>query len=103
MNTKILKKIKFVRLLKKINFNEPKNFIYPFLLRNMEDKTIEIQIKKIIFEKIYSRIKDPVLGFDSVSEYVNYVLEEVLNDLENESVIDEQKKVEDELRKLGYI
>lgn len=69
----------------------------------MEDKTIEIQIKKIIFEKIYSRIKDPVLGFDSVSEYVNYVLEEVLNDLENESVIDEQKKVEDELRKLGYI
>ena len=62
--------------------------------------------------KIKNRIKNPVNGFSSIEEYVDYVLEEVLFEKEDNNVSEkednnvsdeERRKIQDELKKLGYI
>ena len=56
------------------------------------------------FNEISQKIKNPINGFSSVEEYVDYVLDEILFDKENENLSDSEKeKVKEELRKLGYI
>ena len=66
----------------------------------------EIKIPKEIYEKIEERIKDT--DFNSVSEYVAYVLKEVLASLEEEETEEvfseeEEEKVKERLRALGYL
>ena len=65
-------------------------------------KTITISTK--LFDAITKRIKNPVNGFSSIDEYVDYVLEEILFE-KNDDEIDEgeRKRIQDELKKLGYI
>ena len=65
-------------------------------------KTITISTK--LFDVVSKRIKNPVNGFSSVDEYVDYVLEEILFE-KNDDEIDEgeRKRIQDELKKLGYI
>lgn len=65
-------------------------------------KTITISTK--LFDAISKRIKNPVNGFSSIDEYVDYVLEEILFE-KNDDEIDEgeRKRIQDELKKLGYI
>ena len=49
------------------------------------------------------KIKDPLLGFDSVDEYVNHILEKAL-EIENSSgKKSEEELVEEKLKQLGYI
>jgi len=67
---------------------------------------VEIKIPKEIYEKIEERIKDT--EFKSVSEYVTYVLREVLASLEEEETEEvfseeEEEKVKERLRALGYL
>ena len=67
---------------------------------------VEIKIPKEIYEKIEERIKDT--EFKSVSEYVTYVLREVLASLEEEEAEEvfseeEEEKVKERLRALGYL
>lgn len=67
---------------------------------------VEIKIPKEIYEKIEKRIKDT--EFKSVSEYVTYVLREVLASLEEEETEEvfseeEEEKVKERLRALGYL
>ena len=55
-------------------------------------ETKPINLKKSIFDSIELKIKDPILGFESVEEYVHHILEKAL-EIQNES----GKKSEDEL------
>jgi len=66
-----------------------------------EKDTIELPIELI--EKIKEKIKGT--GFDSVSSYVAYVLDEVLSDDEDEEDFTEEdeEKVKERLRALGYL
>lgn len=66
-----------------------------------QGKTITISAK--LHSIIIARIKNPVNGFDSVEAYVDYVLEEVLADDENSVDAQEKKRIQEELKKLGYV
>ena len=47
-------------------------------------ETKPINLKKNIFDSIELKIKDPILGFESVEEYVHHILEKAL-EIQNES------------------
>jgi len=67
-----------------------------------ENKTIEIPAA--IYDEIALRIEDT--GFDSVSDYVAYVLREFLTDDDDEEVVyskEDEEKVKERLRALGYL
>jgi hypothetical protein len=68
----------------------------------MNDNFINIEIEKSLHEKMKNRIKDSSNEFETVDLYANYILTEVLNDMENDDSED-RKMVEKELKKLGYI
>ena len=66
-------------------------------------ETKPINLKKSIFDSIELKIKDPILGFESVEEYVNHILEKAL-EIQNESgKKSEDELVEEKLKQLGYI
>ncbi|RLF14809.1 MAG: hypothetical protein DRJ66_05415 [Thermoprotei archaeon] len=60
---------------------------------------------------LYNRIKDMIkdTGFTSVSQFVTYVLREIIADMEREKLEsetiseDEKKRILDRLRRLGYL
>lgn len=64
---------------------------------------IEVLIPTTLFEKIEERIKDT--EFPSVSDYITYVLRELLSEEEEEEVLSEEdeEKIKARLRALGYI
>jgi Arc/MetJ-type ribon-helix-helix transcriptional regulator len=71
----------------------------------MENSKINVEITKNIYDKIQLKIKNPQIGFESVSEYIQYVLEQVLEEEEGTDNISEEetKKIQEELKKMGYI
>ena len=67
-----------------------------------EKETVELPVE--IIEKIKKRIKGT--GFDSVSSYVAYVLDEILSESEDEDedfTEEDEEKVKERLRALGYL
>ena len=69
-------------------------------------KHTTITIPKPLYEKLEKRIKNT--GFGSVSDYVTYVLREVISSLEETGKKEvftkkEEDKVKQRLRALGYI
>ncbi len=71
-----------------------------------ESKYTTVSIPKPLYEKIKARIEGT--GFTSVSDYVTYVLREVLASLEEEEKEEvfskeEEEKVKERLRALGYL
>lgn len=69
-----------------------------------EIKSINIPTK--IFSLIEQKIKDPLIGFETVEDYVKFVLTKTLNikdENEFEDSKSEDEKVEEKLRDLGYI
>ena len=65
-------------------------------------ETKPINLKKSIFDSIELKIKDPILGFESVEEYVHHILEKAL-EIQNESgKKSEDELVEEKLKQLGY-
>jgi len=71
-----------------------------------EKKYTTVSIPLQLAKKIEERIKDT--GFNSVSSYVTYVLREVLSSLEEEKkeevfTKEEEEKVKERLRALGYL
>ena len=72
-----------------------------------EKKFTTISIPTQLAEKIKKRIKGT--GFHSLSSYATYVLREVLSGVEDEEGDDEafskedEEKVKDRLRSLGYL
>ncbi len=74
------------------------------MINYVDDQRKSITISANLFDEIKNRIKNPINGFSSIEVYVDYVLEEVLFEKEDSSVSDEEKqKIQDELKKLGYI
>ena len=74
------------------------------MMNNMDEERKSITISANLFDEIKNRIKNPVNGFSSIEEYVDYVLEEVLFEKEDNNVSDEERqKIQEELKKLGYI
>jgi len=69
----------------------------------MTEETVQVEIPKDIADKIEERMKDT--DFNSLSEYVNYVLREVVSEEEEEEVFSEEdeEKVKERLRALGYL
>ena len=67
-----------------------------------EKEFVKISIPKSLFEKIKERIKRT--EFASVSDYVRYVLTELLSEGEEEHFSKEnEEKIKARLRALGYI
>jgi len=63
-------------------------------------------IPEELYEKIQNRLKET--DFNSVSEYVAYVLGQVISELEEEQeeehfTKEDEEKVKERLRSLGYI
>lgn len=70
----------------------------------MENDRKTISISSKLYDKISTRIKSPVVGFESVEEYVDYVLKELLSENKQQDMGEEEtKKALQELKKLGYI
>lgn len=79
----------------------------------MDNDKKSISISSKFYSIISTRIKNPVIGFESVDEYVDYILSEILENDENTNELKEKeiqksdeektKKIEDKLRNLGYI
>ena len=66
-------------------------------------ETKPVNVKKSVIDSIELKIKDPILGFESVEEYVNHILEKSL-EIQNESgKKSEYELVEEKLKQLGYI
>jgi Arc/MetJ-type ribon-helix-helix transcriptional regulator len=66
-------------------------------------KFSKVLIPTSLFKKIEERIRGT--GFSSVSNYVTYVLEEVLSEGEEEETFtkEDEEKIKARLRALGYI
>jgi len=70
-----------------------------------EKKFTTVSIPVALFKKIEERIKGT--SFPSVSAYVTYVVREILSEVEMESkptfTREEEEKVKERLRALGYL
>jgi Arc/MetJ-type ribon-helix-helix transcriptional regulator len=69
-------------------------------------KYTTVSIPKTLFSKIKARIEDT--GFSSVSDYVTYVLREIFAEEAQQSTekafsSEDEKRVKDRLRALGYL
>ena len=67
-----------------------------------EKETLEISIPKSLIDKLSSKYKKE--GFDSLSEYVVYLLKEAISEgEEKEASKEDEEKVKERLRALGYL
>jgi len=68
-----------------------------------EEEFVTIKIPKKLYDKIVNEIKDS--EFKDVEEFVKYVLEQVLEEEESESVYteEEEEEIKERLRSLGYL
>ncbi|MCK5561691.1 MAG: CopG family transcriptional regulator [Thermoplasmata archaeon] len=73
-----------------------------------EGNTIKVSLKKPLAKRLRNRLKET--EFKTLSEYVNFILEEVINSLEEqeaeedvEYTEEEEEKVKQRLRDLGYL
>ena len=70
-----------------------------------KQKYVGISIPSPLFEKTKKRIKGT--GFKSVSEYIAFVLREVIDhdkkDIKKAFTNEDKKKIEERLKKLGYL
>ncbi len=68
-------------------------------------ETKAVNISSRIIAKIEGKLKDPLVGFENVEDYIKFVLEKAL-DIESEETKStqlEDEKIEEKLRQLGYI
>ena len=71
---------------------------------NDEEEKVNVPIPKSLYKKIEEEIKDS--DFESVEEYVAFVLREVLSEDEEEEEDfskEEEEQVKERLRSLGYL
>lgn len=66
----------------------------------------KINISKNLYDLILKRVHISNGEFSSIDEYIEFVLSELFNEQDNnvdEITSDEKEKIEEELRKMGYI
>jgi len=68
------------------------------------EEKIEIKISKKLYDKIAEEIKDSE-DFKTVEEFIEYVIEQVLEEEEEETAYteEEEEEIKDRLRSLGYL
>lgn len=73
------------------------------MLLKQDELTETIIIPTNLYNKILEKIRNT--SFSSVSDYVTYVLKKDLSEFEDEKVFSEEdeKKIKDRLRRLGYL
>ncbi len=74
------------------------------VLRRLSKEKVSIQISKELYDKVKKYIEEQG-GFSSVEEFVEFVINEVLSE-ESESFEmskEDEEKVKERLRALGYI
>jgi Arc/MetJ-type ribon-helix-helix transcriptional regulator len=88
--------------------NNPEIIIILVIIMAPEGNTIKVSVKKPLAKRLHKRLKDT--EFKTLSEYVNFILEEVINSLEEqeaeediEYTEEEEEKVKQRLRDLGYL
>jgi len=71
----------------------------------MKEKKVTVSLPKSLIDRIKERIKET--EFSSVSEWITYVLEEALTDMEKdkgkETRSKEEEIIKERLRALGYL
>ena len=71
----------------------------------MKEKKVTVSLPKSLIDRIKKRIKET--EFSSVSEWITYVLEEALTDMEKdegkETHSKEEEIIKERLRALGYL
>ena len=69
----------------------------------MAEETVNVEIPKSIAERIEKRMKGTEFG--SLSDYVTYVLKEVVSEGEEEKAVsdEDEEKVRERLKALGYL
>ncbi|RLG84551.1 MAG: CopG family transcriptional regulator [Thermoprotei archaeon] len=70
----------------------------------MSEEKVPVYIKKELYEKIKSFIESQG-GFSSVEEFIEFVVNEVLSEEPGEYTMskEEEEKVKERLRALGYL
>ena len=73
-----------------------------------DESTVKVPIKKAVATKLRRRMKET--DFNTLSEYVNFILQEVITSLEEQDDEDsdeyseeEEEKMKQRLRDLGYL
>ena len=74
--------------------------------KNSQERTQSIELPKRIVSRVENRL--PRTEWDTPSEYINYVMEEVLYRVEHETEDDDsepidEQEVKDRLKSLGYL
>lgn len=73
----------------------------------MSTEYVPVNIPRKLYEQVEKRVAESRGEFKNVEEYVEFVLTEVAKEeeeeTENVSTPEEEEKVKDRLRKLGYI
>ncbi|MHA1594172.1 MAG: CopG family transcriptional regulator [Candidatus Baldrarchaeia archaeon] len=70
----------------------------------MSEEKVPIYIKKELYERLKKHVKESG-GFESIEEFVEFVLNEVLEEEEEEEVYspEEEEEIKRRLRSLGYL
>jgi len=69
-----------------------------------DEEKVTVRISKKLYDKIVEEIKDSD-EFKSVDEFVEYVIEQVLEEEDEESAYteEEEEEIKERLRSLGYL
>lgn len=74
-------------------------------MSDTKEKLVNIQIPEFLVQKIIKRIEGT--GFNTVSDYITYVLKEIISEMDEEKddtfSEDDEEKVKERLRSLGYL
>jgi len=66
--------------------------------------TVSVTMQRSLYEKIQKRIA--MTSFQSVADYIVYVLDQVVSDEEEEKEVyskEDEEKIKERLRRLGYL
>ena len=68
----------------------------------MSEEKVEVRIRRSLYEKARRYIEE-VGGFESVEEFIEYVLETALEEAGEAFTEEDKKKIEQHLKDLGYM
>lgn len=103
ISEELRKKLKILASIRDISYEELLNEMIEVFKEIDKNKTI-ISIPKNLAEKIKKEIKEGS-DFKSLSDYITFVLREVVAEVEEEEGLtdEDEEKIKDRLRSLGYL
>lgn len=70
----------------------------------MSEKKVSIQISESIVNKVQEKVENSAGEYSGIEDYIEFILREILSDDdENTFSPEDEKKVMERLKKLGYI